>query len=682
MPEIKAVINKDLDQKQDHIYFDVANLITGEDDKEGLKAELLPGETIVKKFRVNTKIRDKRPKCYLYTMYVLTLGLYWVYINVCSCVRRKTAGNHRSMAAVTSRGRVLLWNSLTAGSSNNGTEMYNAQTNFRWFHLHSLTSTSKIQAVDKVCPCIDTKNRNTYFKLNIGSAYPEAGVWGRGRSGYGKNPVSVSGHIDWSGATALQGGAHSGLRGMLNSASGGASELVLEVHSGLNPPDFDQKMTWKDQHHREEESAFDEAIDFVRFVLNCKIAQPTLVDVPPRDHNVRVMAPGSKPDLIDGNVVQLDPSLVALAQNETVVDAAPVHVRMTCLQAVTCRFLCDRRLRSRTAIVLTTKRLLVIDEMKALDGDHIHEVEGHFLGNVHAGYIVRKLKQDVFGGASTNFGGLNLSAASVASRWCFSGDSDPAMADRLAQLWLLLANGVAVAGLSEEAARQLPPMPNAAEADAIKPELPLLPGENILAAVKSQNMWNLGAWDNPCISCLSCGRPLVKPRVIRALSCGLRAYEINMWLIITDFRVFSVSSVENDPWLPCFDKAQPLVVSWTTMDSLRSADLTGTWTTGVALGCLDRACAAAFTACNPMAAEMELRLGLYYAYKGHPFYVARNMPAAKEGGLIVGPDLLHFRRVLGVVLADCAAQSAFNVMEDMATGQMGSSMPAGAAKPV
>jgi hypothetical protein len=376
---------------------------------------------------------------------------------------------------------VLLWRSVTAGVSDKGKEFFAGITNFRWFHLHNITSVQTLYSLDKVCPCIKTKNVNTYYKLNIGAQYPEESAWAVGRSVYGKQPITTGGRVNWDAATGLQGGAAGGLRGMVGGSSTGGSDLILEVHSGLNPPEMHQNMTWKDTEHREEGSAWSEAVDFVRFVLNCKIAQPTLVDVQPRQHNVRLLPAGTKAPLLDdNNVVQLNPATIALAQNETVVDAAPVHVRMSCIEALTCNFLCDRRLRSKTAIVLTTKRLLVIDEMMALDGDHVHEVEGHFLGQVHAGYIVRKLKSDVLGGAATSFGGLTMSAASVASKWCFSGDADPAMSDRMSQLWLLLANGVSVEGLSDAAARSLPPMPNAAEAQEIKSDLPLLPGQQVV----------------------------------------------------------------------------------------------------------------------------------------------------------------------------------------------------------
>lgn len=666
------IINKVSDDKQDHEYFDVKDLITEEDHRENIEAELLPGEKILKTFQVRTRIRDKRSQSFLIFMYIITLGLYWFYIHVCGCCRDKSAGNHRTKACVTSRGRILLWMSTSEGSNSKAGQTYSARTEFRWFHLHNVTSLQTLYEVDKILPCLNTKNYNTTWKLSVGESYPDAGLWDSGKSGFGKDAVVSGSKIDWSLPLMLQGGARSGFSGLMSLVNGAigldGGELTLEVHSGLNPPYMHGNRTWKDEHHKDsEESAWNEGVQFVQFLLNCKISAPTLVGVQPRSQHVMVVTPGSTTELIDNNVVQVDPAMIALGKNETVLDAIPVYVGMSLMECVRCRFLCDRRLRSRGAVILTSKRLISVDEMRALDGDVVHEVSSHFLGKVRAGYIIRN-QETVIGGVATNFGGLHLETPVVESRWPCSRTSEEEMHNRMVNFWLLLANGVEIQGMSDGAARSIPPMPASTDADDMFQELPLVSGEHLLATVKSANMWNMDGWDkNLCIRMLSCGRQLAMAGVTRFLTCGMRPYKIDMHLAITDFRVFSVSKVSNSPILPCFKKVEPTVVCWTTLESVKSARLTGDFTTGEAAGKVSRACAAAFDCCNPVVATMQMQLGLGSEYEGHPFQIQRWQPAAK-GGLITGEDLLHFRRVMATMLVDSAAQDAVNILEGHATG--------------
>eukprot|EP01138_Halocafeteria_seosinensis_P013668 gb/GECG01013959.1/.p1 GENE.gb/GECG01013959.1/~~gb/GECG01013959.1/.p1 ORF type:complete len:743 (+),score=69.98 gb/GECG01013959.1/:1-2229(+) len=679
-----VLINTVDDPEQDRVYTDVAGMITNENNPEIFGPELLPGETIVREFRA-FQVDQGRSGNMLKVLYILTCGIYWIWINLCGCCRFFGIGNDRTRVCITDKGRIMLWHNGCNGMKKGATIGFDSHTNMEWYHLDDLNSFQMLVRRENKCgPCsMCGVYSHVVMRLFFGETYPTTRLlngmgltdtgaiqglykpeWTRSdfligalkgnESAGGDTPFDIAGEVfgilSNLGAIVGEGCYHFGTCGVfyypgaaIASTFGGRGQFALDVESYSTEE-------WKDGYHKEQGKAWAELISLAKFVTNAKKTNAPLAKMEPNPHCFIVehsqdMDEAADSKLVVNNKVSIDAAKFPFGENEKVVDAIVIQPRISWWECIFVPTItCKRKYKTDSAAILTTHRAFSVSEYRSLDGNYDFSMSCYFMGELKGGMMITDPKGEL--GYSTDvettYGALRIQPI-MSEKWPWT----PKVPEKMKQRMYAFMHTIERACATEQAipAPAKGSLPNSEDVESVAERVNLWDGEEICSVIRSDNLYNIQPFlSNPCVICLTMGDVPSATELVKFFTCGCRPWKLDQFLVLTTHRMLSLQEVNNTCKMEMCQGEAKLML-WAPLQEIEAMRMMARFSMPVA-NCCQRILKDMCKCCNKDTATLDVALGREGGYGPAPFKIGR-VAARPQQGLLEGrPDLKHFRAAL------------------------------------
>eukprot|EP01138_Halocafeteria_seosinensis_P005556 gb/GECG01005679.1/.p1 GENE.gb/GECG01005679.1/~~gb/GECG01005679.1/.p1 ORF type:complete len:776 (+),score=77.35 gb/GECG01005679.1/:1-2328(+) len=694
-----ALYNVLEDDTADLVYGEVKGQVTDENSPKIFDSRLLSGEEVVREFR-NFQIFRPRPQWLINLLGIMTCGMYCIYLYCCKCCRVFGVGNQRHRAALTNKGRLIVWDASISGTRESNVAQdvhYRSDTIFSFYNIDDINSMQFAVRRGNQCgpfKVCGRKSSNT-LRLFFGSSFPSpdirdtSEVTDNGSSQGTRKPDfnvedvtqfsmpdislpsinlgTLSGILQASCEDCATGGVtlifkafkwgykaarkfyESGMCGLnkldrpelRNEELAPAGGVGLEIYSGNDDVAIDG-------YHPEHSDPWLELSCLAKAIVDSKECGTPFKNQEPNSASFEICFSKTIEECMKSPVLEkgmskvyVDEQKVPLGDQERVLDALPIVPKITWRQFFTeILIVCREKFLSSSASILTTHRLVSVSQLSAPTA-YSFSMVAYFLGEeVTSGVVDRNYPKNAYSvDIQTDCGCIHFEP-SISKTWPWT----PKILDK----WKpAVDHFIGILESSCKSEKWLPTpekgtIPNPERVEEVRKRLILWSDEEICAVVDSENAYfTKMIMHIPIVLMCSFGDKVCASRFVRALTCGFMPRKLDQWLVLTTHRILAFHDVTNGCTCSPFG-INSSEYMWIPLKEVQNLEIGGTFVVPKAGKCYKCFSAICKKCCNKDSAELFVKVAVKDDAISEPPLELSRLRSQSTGGMLEESDDVDF----------------------------------------